>query len=167
MCWLSRNLAYLIFWNPQGQSRPVQGWLYLYPSVATKSADNGSLDPFIYTGRSWISYTKISWRNFWTGSNNLVKYVSKIASSPQVFIQAARRHSTWVEKWSSFLTTSHGACLDWTWWNDSLATRSTDLTPCVGIRQRQSFCSTSSCKFGRTTGKDNRRGCKRRCGHDL
>jgi hypothetical protein len=30
MCRLSRNLGALTSWNPQGLSRPVQGWPYLY-----------------------------------------------------------------------------------------------------------------------------------------
>ena len=50
--------------------------------------------------------------------------------------------------------------MDWTWWNDSLATMiawfNTPGLFCVGIHYRQSFCSTSSCKVGRTTGTDNR-----------
>jgi len=35
---------------------------------------------------------KIRCHNFWTRSNNLVRYISKLASSPPVFIQTARWH---------------------------------------------------------------------------
>jgi hypothetical protein len=41
----------LEIWKPQGQYSTVQGWLYLDPSVATKSADNRPLNSFTYTGR--------------------------------------------------------------------------------------------------------------------
>ena len=53
--------------------------------------------------------------------------------------------------------------LDWTWWNDSLATMiagfNTPLFFCVRVLYRQCFYSTSSFKFGRITGADNRSGC--------
>jgi len=48
--------------------------------------------------------------------------------------------------------------------------RSPDLTSLdfsyVGIIQGLSYCSVSSCKFGRTTVTDNRRGYDHTSGHD-
>jgi len=51
----------------------------------------------------------------------LVRYVSKVAPTPQVFIRTARWHSTPAER-GYFLTKSRGCCLDWTSWNNTLAT---------------------------------------------
>ena len=39
--------------------------------------------PHLYTVRSYINYTKICCHNFCARSNNLVKYVSKVAPIPQ------------------------------------------------------------------------------------
>ena len=40
------------------------------------------------------SYTETCRHNIWTRSNNLVRYVSKVAPSPEVYISSARWHST-------------------------------------------------------------------------
>jgi hypothetical protein len=36
MCWLSWNLGAATFWNPQGLSRPVIGFLYLHLYQSTR-----------------------------------------------------------------------------------------------------------------------------------
>ena len=86
---------------------------------------------------------------------------------PTFYIYSAHIHrcSTWFPRVTRQMVAWIGRSETIAW-----PPRSPDLTPLDfsvwGYVKDQVFPPTSSCKFGRTMGTENRSGCDHRCGHD-